>query len=173
MPALFCPSVISTTMRDFDLRSRSRFTAALSAEPMAVWLPSIAPISSRLSTRPRKSWSSVGGAAMNASVPKATRPMRSAGRFSMKVASTSLSMVRRFTRSPPSSKSSAAMLPERSTATAMSMPLARSGACPPPTCGRAKPTNSSASANHRRLTRNAPAWLRLSSVMPLTNVRLE
>src|SRR5665213_647604 len=61
---------------------------------------------------------------MNACAANTTRPMRSFRRLSIKSRSTDLAMLTRLTRSPLTTKSSEIMLPDKSSAHTMSMPLA-------------------------------------------------
>ena len=85
----------------------------------------------------------------------------------------SLATVTRSTRSPCNSKSSLSMDTDRSSATAMSMPLALRGALPTAHWGRAIPTISSANPSHRAAKRTRLARVRFIWRMPFTRVRLE
>jgi hypothetical protein len=91
----------------------------------------------------------------------------------MNALSVSLATVTRSTRSPCSSKSSLNIDTDRSSATAMSMPLALRGALPTAHWGRAMPTMRSANPNQRAARSNRLARVRFIWRMPFTSVRLE
>ena len=121
---------------------------------MAVWFSSITPNCSRARLVCKKSWSRVSGEAMKASVAKGTRPMRSLGRPAMNWERTSLAMSILSTRWPPSSKSSDAMLPDMSSATTISTPLALISVSPLTRRGWASATTNTARASQRKSRQN-------------------
>ena len=96
-------------------------------------------------------------------------PMRSLGRFSMNFFSTVLAMVSRLRRPPVTSKSSEAMLPDMSSATAMSTPLAVTLVSLLVRRGWASAMISSARISQRSAARNAPERVRVTLRIPRTS----
>ena len=144
-PALFTPSVtrMMIRLRVFDVRSR--FTQVAMAWPIAVPSP-FSPTWARSRIALAISRSYVIGTRVAARTPNVTMPMRSSCRRAMKSPINSLATPNRLR----GLKSSAAMLPEASRATTMSIPKRSFVAIFVTRCGRASATIIASAARHSR-----------------------
>src|SRR5476651_1609289 len=106
---------------------------------------------------------------MNACAANTTRPMRSFGRLSIKSFKTDFAMLTRLTRSPFTTKSSDIMLPDKSSAHTMSMPLAFTSVVLLDKRGCASAKIKMASVSQRNAARKFPARERLARVRPSTS----
>ena len=106
---------------------------------------------------------------MNACDANKTKPMRSFGRWPMNFFKTERAMLKRFTRSPFTTKSSEIMLPDISNATTISTPLALTSVVLFIKRGWASATINSASVSQRSAARKFPARERRAPASPATS----